>query len=87
LASADRAALVGELATRINATGNIIESHVSQSTMSLLSAKSQGREIWLRRTSKLDEEQQKILYQLQLHLPERLEPIQIQKCSADSAIA
>jgi transposase len=47
----------------------------------------EGREIWLRRTSKLDEEQQKILYQLQLHLPERLEPIQIQKCSADSAIA
>jgi len=47
----------------------------------------EGREIWLRRTSKLDEEQQKILYQLQLHLPERLEPIQIQKCSADSATA
>jgi hypothetical protein len=47
----------------------------------------EGREIWLRRTSKLDEEQQKILYQLQLHLPERLEPIQMQKCSADSAIA
>ena len=47
----------------------------------------EGREIWLRRTSKLDQEQQKILYQLQLHLPERLEPIQIQKCSADSAIA
>jgi len=47
----------------------------------------EGREIWLRRTSKLDEEQQKILYHLQLHLPERLEPIQIQKCSADSAIA
>jgi hypothetical protein len=34
----------------------------------------EGREIWLRRTSKLDEEQQRILYQLQL--PERLEPIQ-----------
>jgi toxin ParE1/3/4 len=47
----------------------------------------EGREIWLRRISKLDEEQQKILYQLQLQLPERLEPIQIQKCSADSAIA
>jgi transposase len=47
----------------------------------------EGREIWLRRTSKLDEEQQKILHQLQLQLPERLEPIQIQKCSADSAIA
>jgi hypothetical protein len=50
-------------------------------------ANNRGREIWLRRTSKLDEEQQKILYQLQLQLPERLEPIQIQKCSADSAIA
>lgn len=47
----------------------------------------EGREIWLRRISKLDEEQQKILHQLQLHLPERLEPTQIQKCSADSAIA
>jgi hypothetical protein len=46
----------------------------------------EGREIWLRRISKLDEEQQKILYQLQLQLPERLEPIQIQKYSADSAI-
>ena len=47
----------------------------------------EGREIWLRRISKLDEEQQKILHHLQLQLPERLEPIQIQKCSADSAIA
>ena len=47
----------------------------------------EGREIWLRRISKLDEEQQKIFYQLQLQLPERLEPIQIQNCSADSAIA
>ena len=47
----------------------------------------EGREIWLRRISKVAEEQQKILYQLQLPLPERLEPIQIQKCSADSAIA
>ena len=47
----------------------------------------EGREIWLRRISKLDEEQQNILHQLQLELPERLEPIQIQKCSADSAIA
>ena len=45
------------------------------------------REIWLPRTSKLDEEQQKILYRHELQLPERLEPIQIQKCSADSAIA
>ena len=47
----------------------------------------EGREIWLRRISKVDEEQQKILHQLQLQLPERLEPIQIQKCSADSAMA
>ena len=45
-----------------------------------------GREIWLRRMSKLDEDQQKIFHQLQLVLPERLDPIQIQKCSADSAI-
>jgi transposase len=47
----------------------------------------EGREIWLRRISKLDEQQQRILLQLRLQLPERLEPIQIQKCSADSAIA
>ena len=47
----------------------------------------EGREIWLRRISKLDEEQQSILHQLQLQLPERLEPIQIQKCSENSAIA
>ena len=47
----------------------------------------EGREIWLRRIARLDEEQQRILHQLQLQLPERLEPIQIQKCSADSAIA
>ena len=47
----------------------------------------EGREIWLRRISKLDDEQQKILYQLQLPLPERLEPIQILKCSENSAIA
>jgi hypothetical protein len=46
-----------------------------------------GREIWLRRVSKLDEDQQKIFHQLQLQLPERLDPIQIQKCSADPAIA
>ena len=39
----------------------------------------EGREIWLRRISKVEAEQQKILYQLQLPLPERLEPIQIQK--------
>ncbi len=47
----------------------------------------EGREIWLRRITKLDNEQQKILHQLQLQLPEGLEPIQILKCSADSAIA
>ena len=47
----------------------------------------EGREIWLRRISKLDEDQQKIFHQLQLQLPERLDPIQIQKCSADFATA
>jgi transposase len=47
----------------------------------------EGREIWLRRITKLDDEQQKILYQLQLPLPERLEPTQILKCSENSAIA
>jgi hypothetical protein len=38
----------------------------------------EGREIWLRRITKLNDEQQRILHQLQLQLPERLEPIQIQ---------
>ncbi len=47
----------------------------------------EGREIWLRRITKLDDEQQKILFQLQLQLPERLEPTQILKCSENSAIA
>ena len=47
----------------------------------------EGREIWLRRISKLDQEQQKILHQLQLSLPEQIEPIQILKCSENSAIA
>jgi transposase len=47
----------------------------------------EGREIWLRRITKLDDEQRQILYQLQLPLPERLEPIQILKCSENSAIA
>jgi transposase len=47
----------------------------------------EGREIWLRRISKLDDEQQKILFQLQLSLPERFEPSQILKCSENSAIA
>jgi hypothetical protein len=47
----------------------------------------EGREIWLQRVSKLDDEQQRILRHLQLQLPERLEPMQIQKCSADSALA
>jgi hypothetical protein len=45
------------------------------------------REIWLRRIAKLDEEQQRILHQLRVQLPERLESVQILKCSADSAIA
>lgn len=39
-----------------------------------------GQEIWLRRITKLDEEQQKTSYQLQLQLPERLDPIHIHKC-------
>ena len=47
----------------------------------------EGREIFLRRITKLDEEQQKIFHELQLQIPERLEPIRIQKCSADSALA
>ena len=47
----------------------------------------EGREIFLRRISKLDEEQQKILHQLQLQLPGRLEPIHILKCSENSALA
>jgi hypothetical protein len=47
----------------------------------------EGREIWLRRITKLDDEPQKILFQLQLQLPERLEPTQILKCSENSAIA
>jgi hypothetical protein len=46
-----------------------------------------GPEIWLRRITKLDDEQQKILYQLQLPLPERREPTQILKCSENWAIA
>jgi transposase len=37
-----------------------------------------GREIWLRRTTKLDETQEKIFHQLQMQLPERLDPLQIQ---------
>jgi len=36
--------------------------------------------------TKLDDEQQRILYQLQLQLPERLEPILILKCSENSAM-
>jgi transposase len=47
----------------------------------------EGREIWLRRIAKLDEQQQSILHQLKITLPERLEPLQIQKCSENSAIA
>ncbi len=46
-----------------------------------------GREIWLRRIAKLDEQQQGILHQLKMTLPEHLEPLQIQKCSENSAIA
>ena len=37
-----------------------------------------NKEIWLRRITKLDDNQQKIFHQLQLQVPERLEPIQIQ---------
>lgn len=47
----------------------------------------EGREIWLRRIAKLDERPQSILQQLQVQLPERLEPTQILKCSENSAIA
>jgi hypothetical protein len=37
--------------------------------------------------AKLDEQQQRILHQLKITLPERLEPLRIQKCSENSAIA
>jgi transposase len=47
----------------------------------------EGREIWLRRIVKLDAQQQSILQQLKITLPERLEPLRIQKCSENSAIA
>jgi transposase len=47
----------------------------------------EGREIWLRRITKLDDEQQTILCQLQVQWPELLEPTQILKCSENSAIA
>jgi transposase len=47
----------------------------------------EGREIWLRRIAKLDEQQQSIVHQLKMTLPERLEPLRIQKCSENSAIA
>jgi transposase len=47
----------------------------------------EGREIWLRRIARLNEQQQSILHQLQITLPERLEPLRIQKCSENSAIA
>jgi len=46
----------------------------------------EGREIWLRRIARLDEQQQSILHQLKITLPERLEPLRIQKCSENSAI-
>ncbi len=45
----------------------------------------EGREIWLRRITKPDAEQQVLLHELQVHLPEHLDPIQ--KCSENSAIA
>jgi hypothetical protein len=38
----------------------------------------EGREIW---------QQQSILQQLKITLPERLEPLRIQKCSENSAMA
>src|SRR5713101_77245 len=47
----------------------------------------EGREIWLRRITKLDDQQQRILCQLQVQWPELLEPTQILKCSENSAIA
>ncbi len=47
----------------------------------------EGREIWLRRITKLDDQQQTILCQLQVQWPEPLEPTQILKCSENSAIA
>jgi hypothetical protein len=37
----------------------------------------EGREIWLRRMATLDEGQQRILHQLKVQLPERLESVQI----------
>jgi hypothetical protein len=39
----------------------------------------EGREIWLRRVAELDEQQQSIRHQLKITLPERLEPLRIQK--------
>src|SRR5229473_29582 len=47
----------------------------------------EGREICLRRITKRENDQEELLQQLRVELPERLEPIQILKCSADSAIA
>ena len=47
----------------------------------------EGREIWLRRISKREHDQERLLQQLRVELPERLEPIQILKCSAHSALA
>jgi transposase len=47
----------------------------------------EGRDIWLRSITKREENQEGLLNQLRLELSERLEPIQILKCSADSAIA
>ena len=39
------------------------------------------------RITKREDDQERLLYQLHLELPERPEPIQTVKCSADSAIA
>ena len=47
----------------------------------------EGREIRLRRITKLDDQQQNILHQLQVQWPELLDPTQISKCSENSAIA
>jgi transposase len=66
---------------------NVLKRLAEVSSVDIVLPTLEGREIWLRRISKLDDEQQKILFQLQLPLPERLEPTQILKCSENSAIA
>jgi len=47
----------------------------------------EGREICLRRIAKRENDQERLPNQLCLEVPERMEPIQILKCSADSTIA